>query len=327
MSGMKIQSRPMTIEEMEADAIAAELAEKAAAEAPSDVKPVVEEPTPEPVKEQSPAPEQPAADEVEPMKAVLAEKDARIAELTKRVRDEDGRRGGELNALRDQVGKLGDQLRDLMAENRSLRQAPPAAPVAPEPDPLETEYPEVAKGMDRRAKPAMDAATRAEQLAKEANESTQKLMANQRQRDYDAFLGKIKSSVTKMDDYNHDPEFLAWCKQRSSGTPFSRQYVLDECSISMNPEPVIEIFQQWEKEKTAVSAPEPEIPKGPAKPSKEAQSEVPRAAAPAAKVKVVNSAKRLREIEDKVFRFGTSTAEDRIEYNRLLDAQERGELT
>lgn len=317
----------MTIEEQEADVIAAELAAKAEAEGTQVVEPAKEAKTPEPVKEQSEAPVATKTDEVEPAQAVLAEKDARIAELTKRVRDEDGRRGGELNALRDQVGKLGDQLRDLMAENRLLRQAPPAPVVPAEPDPLETEYPEVAKGMDRRAKPAMDAAARAEQLAKEAQASTQKLIENQRQRDYDGFLASVKSSVPKLDEYNHDPEFIAWCKGRSAGTPFSRQYVLDECSASMNSQPVVEIFQQWEKEKTPVAVPEQEIPKGPAKPSKEAQLEVPKSSASPQKVKVVNSAKRLKEIEDKVFRFGTSTADDRIEYNRLLDAQERGELT
>jgi len=335
--GRIIKPKTMTVEEMEADVKAAEEAAKKEAEQsqqPAPEPPKQEEPTPEPPKEEEPKPdpakEQPAPEEtkvssaeLEALKTAIAEKEARIAELTKRVRDEDGRNGGKLAELQTSVTKLGDQLRQVMEENRELRKQKPAEPVTPpEPDTLETEYPEVAKGVDKRAKPAMDAAARAEQMAKEAKEETQKLIATQRERDYAAFLTSIRTAIPKMDDYNSDPEFLAWCKSRSIGTPYARQQVLDICSQTMNPTPVIELFQQWEKEKTPVTI----VPSEPAKakPSKEAQQEVPRSSAAAAKAKpAVDVAKRLREIEDKIFRFGTGTAEDRLEYDRLLDAQER----
>ena len=320
----------MTLAEQEADVIAAEQAAKAETEGSAVVTPVEEKQTPEPAKiEQSPAPAITTPSEVESLKASMAEKEARISELTKRVRDEDGRRGGELNTLRDQIGRLGDQLRDLMSENRELRGTKPAAPAVPaEPDTLETEFPDVAKGVDRRTKPAVESAARAEKTAGEVKAELERLKAEAVQAKYDGFLKSIETVVPRMTEINDDPEFKSWCLQRDPDTGIRRQSILNECSSAMDPEPVIKLFQKWEKSKITVAQPPvPEPQKGPAKPAKEDQVAVPPSSAQPGKPKPVNLERRIKEIEDKVFRFGTATAADRAEYDRLLDAQARGENT
>jgi hypothetical protein len=327
----KEQPRPMTQEELEADAIAAEIAARAEEGKPAP-EPQAPKQTPEPqkleppkdapIKESTPAPAETPSVEIEALKSVMAEKDARIAELTKRIRDDDGKRGGELTVMRDQIAKLGDQLRDLMAENRELRHAKPAEPATPpEPDTLETEFPEVAKGVDRRTKPALDEARKASQDAKEAKEKLQRIEESQYQRDYGEFIGKVRTAVPKLDQYNADPDFIEWCKGRNPGSPYPRQATFDECRRVMDAGPVIELFQQWENMRNDTANPQSH---GPSKPSKEAQVEVPRSSAAATKGKPQVKGNRIKEIEDKIFKFGTATKEDRLEYERLLDEQAQG---
>lgn len=318
----------MTQEELEADAIAAEIAARAEEGQPVP-EPVAPKQTPEPpkseppkdapIKESTPVPAETPSAEIEALKSVMAEKDARIAELTKRVRDDDGKRGGELTVMRDQIARLGDQLRDLMAENRELRHAQPAEPATPpEPDTLETEFPEVAKGVDKRTKPALDEARKAAQETKANREEIERLKQSQYQRDYGEFIGKVRTAVPQLDQYNADPDFIEWCKGRNPGSPYPRQATFDECRRVMDAGPVIELFQQWEKMQNDTANPPSSKP---GKPSKEAQIEVPRSAAAATKGKPPVKDNRIKEIEDKIFKFGTATKDDRLEYERLLDEQ------
>lgn len=347
MSGRKTQPKAMTLAELEADANAAVKAAQDEAngivESQSDAAaaPVTPASIPQgdPSKaevlrevvpqESAQAPQVNASAEFEALKAEMAEKDARINELTKRIRDEDGRNGGRLAQLQDQVSKISEQLAQVMAENRELKNKPSAPPPAQEPDPLDTEFPEVAKGIDRRTRPVMDAAARAEQLAREAKEDLQKLRAAQEQRDYLGFLDDVRRAVPKMEQYNSDPSFIEWCRGQDATSPYSRQEILNICASSRNAKPVIGIFQQWEKEKNNATAASPDAVKAAQKPTVQAQTEVPKSAAPVATkpAKTFDAARRLKEIEDKVFKFGNATAADREEYYKLLDAKERGEFS
>jgi len=322
----------MTQEELEADAIAAEIAAKAEQE---ELEKAQKEPTltldkgettemvtpsPEPVKpEPTPVVTTPDADA---LKATIAENETRIADLTKRLRDEDGRRGGDLFALRTQVDNLGSQLRELMAENRELKAKQTAKPIIPkEPDELETEFPSVASGIARRTQPAIEAAARAEQIANEAKENTAKLMQDQRDRDYNSFMSEIRGKVSRFDEINRDPKFIEWCGQRVPGTPFTRQATLTDCGNTMTAQPVIELFQQWEKEnEVKVTKVDDDVTNKGKKPSKEAQVEPPKSSdstPTATKPKAVGN--RIKELEDKIFRFGTATKEDRAELDRLYE--------
>jgi hypothetical protein len=314
--GKIIQPKVMTVEEMEADAKTPE-------------QPKVEPPKEETPKEETPAPETEPQDESDSLKSKLAELEARNAELLKRVRDEDGRTGGKLAALQTDMARVADQLRQVMDENRELRKVKEATPeVPPEKDSLEEEYPEVAKGIDRRAKPAIEAATRAEQLAKQALEENKSLREAQSRSEYTKFLDTIKAAVPDMDDINNDPAFADWCAKESPGSPFSRQKSFEVFAAQRNAGKAVELYHLWKSEKTNATNAEPDAPKGQAKPSKEAQVAVPKSSAGAAvKPKGKSGLQRLKEIEDKCFKFGTATAEDRLEYDRLLDAQERGELS
>lgn len=337
----KVQPKAQTIAELEAEVNAAEqavLQEGSASDAlvepkTQEVAKSVEEPAPaksEEAKtvEQTPAPMD-VAKEIEAMKSAMAEKDSRIAELTKRVRDEDGRNGGKLSDLQASIARLGDQLRDVMTENRELRQrleTPKVVEAPPEPDTLEAEYPDVAKGIDRRTKPAYEAATRAEREAREAREEIAKLREAQRVREYNSFLDEVRRGVPDMDRINGDPMFIEWCKSNNPASPMSRQQVLDACASSMNAKPVVELFQQWKNEQNKSSDTPAPVKAGPAKPTKEAQLTVPQASASSsaqkAKPDAASRDRRIAELEKKVYA-GRGTKEDLDEVNRLLDEKER----
>lgn len=328
----------MTTAEMEADLIATELAatkeaeELAALEAKNatpEEPPKAEPDKQEPPKVDPPAPQVDASAEVATLKAEKAEMEARMNELTKRIRDEDGRNGGKLAQLQDQLSKLSDQLRQVMDENRELRKKPevPAAPA--EPDALEAEYPDVAKGVDKRTRPAMDAATRAEQLAKENQAELARLRQAQIDRDYASFLSNVQTAVPDVMVLNSDQAFNAWLDGTDLGSVMSRRENLADAEKKMKAKTVIEIFQKWKNEQTNSTT--PVVPDG-KKPSKEAQVEVPKSSAsssqsPAKKTGLAQAQKRLKEVEHKVFVLGTGTKEERDEYNKLLDAIESGEIT
>jgi hypothetical protein len=331
------QPKVLTQEELDKEAEDAEKAARAELEKAevtpvpaAEVKPTEPEPTKvEPSKEETPVEVTPAKVEkndveIEALKTTMAEKESRIAELTKRLRDEDGKRGGDLAALREQQTKLGDQIRELIAENRELRKQP-AQPVQPEdPDVLAEQYPEVAKGMEKRTKPAIEAATRAEQSAKEIREELAQVKKTQYERDFSSFVTRIKTAVPKLDSYNVDPKFEEWCRGKNPGSIQTRQEVFNLCSQYFDDGPAIQLYQQWENEnKPATPTQSTEQPKGPVKPTKEAQIPVPSATESVPKAKPVVASSRIKELEDKLYKFGTATKDDRLEYERLLDERER----
>jgi DNA repair exonuclease SbcCD ATPase subunit len=326
-------AKAMTIEEMEKDAKAAEEAAKAES-AVSDVdvsetKPV-ETSTEKQTQTDAPAatPKESNTDEMDSVKKELAEKQARIDELTKRVRDEDGKRGGELSSLRDQVDNLGNQLKDLMAENRTLRQKPEVVvpDVPAEPDPLEAEYPDVAKAIGKRTKPIQEAAARAEEAAKLSQAQVAELREAR-------FFDTVIAAVPELEKYNADSEFLAWCGEVPVADDETRQQKLNRYRASGNSRKAIELLGQWNETKTKRSSVvvepvvEPVVKKE--KPSKEAQVNVPSSSAsPASPQRDSGKAKnRIAQLETKIFKLGTATKEDREELESLyIEAEKNGEL-
>lgn len=327
MSAGTRQPKVMTMAEMEADAAAATF-EAAAKKAPDDAKviEVVKTTTPEPLNEEPPAPPQPEpVEELETLKATLSEREARITEqesrineLTKRVRDEDGKRGGELTALRDQVGRLGNQLQELMAENRELRQKPAVPPTPPEPDSLATDYPDVAKAVDRRTDPIREEAKKAKVTAEE---SKQEILRLREERYFDT----IKQAVPTLDQYigSKDPDFAKWCDTIPPGDDETRQTKLIRFQQTYNAAKTIELLKQWEALKTTAAS-KPDASTGVIKPTREGQVAIPAAGStpppPATKRRGVDL-NRIQALKDKIMRFGTATKDDRLEYERLIDQQ------
>jgi len=284
------------------------------------------EPTPQADKPAAPTPDATNTAEIEKLKAEVADRDAKLAEITKRLRDEDGKRGGELGNLRDQVEKLGAQLRELMAENRELRKPKPDVKPEPppEPDDLEKDFPAVAEGVDKRVKKVSDGVKTAQETA----EQTRRDVLAMREA---GFMQIVQQAVPNLDQHNKNPAFLDWCGGMIPGTRITRQQALDDAHDSFDAPRAIELIRLWEAEengkRTPDSAPS-DKPKGD-KPSKEAQVEVPKSAGPGPKQPANSglSKRRYRELEDKIFKWGTATKEDREEYDRLVEAEAEGKLT
>ena len=335
-----IQPKAMTLEEQEADVIATELAAEQELQAMSGEETPADqsvaqatppaEPTPAPAPEEPPkveaAPEVkdvPApvvpevSPEVEALKRDLAERDQRLAELTKRLRDEDGRRGGELSELRSQIRELTEKI--------TAPVVPVAPDLPPEPDALETEFPNVAQGVATRIRPALETAKSAEATAKAVQAEIAKMRAEQAELARGAFIEKVRTAVPKSTEYDGDDTFVKWSNERIPGTPYTRQAVFDQCIKSLNADPAIELYQQWESERNKKATP-PAAPtvQGLPKPTKESQVSVPTSAATATKAKPIDIPKRIKELEDKNFKHKALSAAEAIEYNNLLDLQERG---
>ena len=316
------------IKVLEAAAVQAATPEPAPEAAPTAEAQTKENPAVQP--EQTPSPA--ANADVEALKTQLAESEARVADLTKRMRDEGGKRGGELNTLRGQVQELSDQVRTLVQENRALRTPKPSEPQPPampdSPDPLDKYEPEVREGVDRRVKPvseaaqkATDAASKAEKIAEEAKQEAFRL---RQERMFD----RIRAAVPNFTELYDKEEFQAWCKQRHAGTPYTRDEILDMCAKRCDADPVIEMCKSWEAEQKPAVAP-PVEPKGPTKPSKEAQTAIPKAAnqpVVTAPPKQDKNA-RMKALNDRVFRFGKPLSEaeraepDELENELLVPAR------
>jgi hypothetical protein len=316
--------RVQTIEELEAEIAAddaAELADvEAAKEAPVTILPVIPD---EPVKPVV----QDAGGDSEGLRQQLQAANDRIAELTKRVNGEDGRRGGELNALRHQVEQLGNQMRELAEENKALKASTPKPVTVPdEPDYLAKEFPEIAAGVDARNSKALSLAEKAAKSAEEANQSLAQIHAARRQDAEGRFFTELSGAVPNWDQVNQDPDFLAFCAERIKGTNLTRLQVLQENRGSLNAVPVIEVFQDYAASK--VGAVDTSKPKR-EKPSLESQQTLPGAGAGSGGTTPKSTATRarLKELETKLYVVGSASKEERLEYDRLVDAEAEGKLT
>lgn len=317
---------------MNAEADAAEAAAKAAfqQEAAEAAAEPVATPAPETTKTKEeqppePSPEPVKNDETDALKRQLAEIQARNEELTKRVRDEDGRRGGELAELRKQNEGLSNQVRELMTEIREARKAAPAAPVPPEDEPLAKYDQDVKDGVRQIAKaelkPLAEEVERAKAEAKAVRQMSEEMKQEQ-------FRARVELAVPKLSEIINSPKWEEWLKGRNPGNPYTRAQSLDAAASTYNHGIAIELLAQYEAEQNTAAAKPIEPPKGPEKPSKEAQVAVPSTAnaVPSKKPNGLTKA-RMAELDAKLYRFGTATKEDREEYERLCDAEALGQLT
>lgn len=322
--------KAQTIEELEAEIKADEAAELAAMEAAKveAEKPGSESILPEIPEEKPVVSAEQGGDEA--LRQQLQAANDRIAELTKRVNGEDGRRGGELNALRHQVEQLGNQLREVLADNQALKAATvktPTTPVVPdEPDYLAKEFPEIAAGVDARNNKALSLAEKAAKSAEEANKTLAEINSSRRQDAESRFFTELAGAVPNWDQVNQDPEFLAFCAERIKGTNLTRLQVLQENRGSLSALPVIEVFQDYAASKgAAVEQPKDKREK----PSLESQQTLKGAGAGSGTVTPKSTATRARlaELEKKLFIVGSASREERQEYDRLVDAEAEGKLT
>jgi hypothetical protein len=197
---------------------------------------------------------------------------------------------------------------------------------APElPDPLEAEYPVVAEAINARTKPLREAVVRAEEVGKA---TLQQLTEMREARFFDA----VTAAVPELEQYNADPEFVAWCVEIPTGEDERRQDKLNRYRSTANSKAAIGLLAKWvetKKTKSPVVVAEEPAPKKD-KPTKEAQVQVPSSAAPSNTVQksVQNDKARLAELETKVFKLGMqATKEDMQELERLyVEAEKRGEL-
>lgn len=318
---METKPRAKTMEELEAEVTAEEQAIGKTPAIPAEPAATPEPPPAPPAATPEPPPA-PSAD-VESLRQQLAQRDQEVEALRKRLRDDNGRHGGEMASLRTQVERLTDQLRQVMADRAAK---PPETPKPPEPDELEREYPDIAKGVDARTGRALSIA---EQAAKQAAEATRVTLEARQER----FIGAVTAAVPKWREHNDDQAFAEWCDGREPGSVETRQQVFDRCARDMNPQPIIELYQKWESSKAVQSpesAPTLPTPKGPQKPPLAAQMEVPQAAGgpqkPEQQAQNTMTRARIKELEDKVLRFGTGTAKDREELEALYDAEASGKI-
>ena len=283
------------------------------ADEPAEQVPVVDEtpvtaptPTVEPTSTPAPTPAATPAPTPDALRTAMAEKDAKIAELTKRIMDADGRRGGELSELRRQNEALSTKLEAMLAKLDKV-QDPKATPAEPEPEPLADYDEKVRSDVDKRAdrrvdqklKPIADALeqTKAELAAAKAE------IAEAAKGSYDTAFRimeeKIEQAVPKFREYNVDPKFMEWLDQN-----FYKD-VLNEAATKLDLARATAIFRKYDAEQKTSTATETPVTtqRGPVKPSKEAQVAVPNASAspPATPTPLVNIKARVAELEKKVY--------------------------
>jgi hypothetical protein len=234
----------------------------------------------------------------------MAEKDAKIAELTKRIMDADGRRGGELSELRRQNEALSTKLEAMLAKLEKV-QSPGAtpAPAEPEVEPLADYDAAVKDGIRqlarREMKPISDALeqTKAE-LAKAKTEIAEAAKGSY-ETAFRIMEEKIEQAVPKFREYNVDPKFVEWLKQNFYTD------VLNDAAAKLDLARATTIFRKYDAEqKTSPATETPvETPRGPVKPSKEAQVAVPAAGAspPVTPSPIVNINARVAELEKKLY--------------------------
>lgn len=317
----------MSQSEMDAEAAAADneataTPESTPADAAVNIDPAAEA-TPEPVSAPesipTPAPteETPASQpsELDVLKQEMAAKQAKIDELTKRMRDDAGRYGGELS-----------ELRRMIAEMKEMRAATPTAPSTPaEPEPLADYDENVREGVKKIAKAETKAVM--EELAKTKAEIAaareEAVKAN-----FDRYIDRVVTAVPSAKDLNEDPAFNAWLDSTKAGTGRrTLREELNECNAERDHDTAIAILRRYESEHPKAAAKPVETPRGPVKPSKEAQVAVPNAAGDTAQKKTAGPSRaRMTLLEGKINN-NTATKAEGEEYDRLVDAETRGELT
>lgn len=280
-------------------------AEEAAAQAAS-VKTDEVPPEPTVTEPETKATPEPNA-EVEDLKRKLQEKDERITELTRRVNAEDGRRGGELNALRQQVASLTEQINRMNEVKASV----PAAPVK---DEFQETYPEVAEHVRKdtgKLKAELDD-------AKRTAEEARKLAIEDRQA---RFLERIAQDVPNFAEINDDPKFAEFCDTMIPESPDTRRAVIARCQQSLDPRPVVAIFKAYLATQKKPDAPAPVEKKQKPEPKDQVAIAAAAGSEQVAPKKPASPQRRIKELEDKMYVLHLPLKKEEMEeYERLVAA-------
>ena len=280
------------------------------ADEPAEQVPVVDEtpvtaptPTVEPTSTPAPTPAATPAPTPDALRTAMAEKDAKIAELTKRIMDADGRRGGELSELRRQNEALSTKLEALMAKLDKAQSPVAPAPTEPEAEPL-AEYDTAVKDgirqlARREVKPIADALEQTKAELAAAKTEIAEAAKGSYETAFRIMEEKLEQAVPKFREYNVDPKFAEWLKQNFYTD------VLNDAAAKLDLARATTIFRKYDAEqKTSPATETPvETPRGPVKPSKEAQVAVPAAGAspPVTPSPIVNINARVAELEKKLY--------------------------
>ncbi len=299
------------IEKEEAEVAAAEAKEKAEADAAA----AVGEPTPGEKKEEPPE----APTELDALKAELAEKDERIKALTRRLNAEDGRRGGELTTLRQRVEALTVQVQGLVSENAKLKEAKPAEPAQPARK-FGDEFGDLGAAVDKVGD-GLSAAQSAAERAKAEAEDAKRIAVDQTRRN---FLRELTAKVPNWSALNENDDFLEFLAEQQPGdrTGVTRLDRLRECEDAFDVDGVAYQFETYTQHKAgkATVTPKPSVA-GQVGPKKGAGSPAAEASG-----KPKYSRARMKQLHQRIFILKAATKDEADEYERLCDAEERGEL-
>jgi hypothetical protein len=258
-------------------------------------------PTVEPTSTPAPTPAATPAPTPDALRTAMAEKDAKIAELTKRIMDADGRRGGELSELRRQNEALSTKLEAMLAKLEKV-QPPNATPAPVEPEPLPDYADDVKDGIRqlarREMKPIADALEQTKAELAAAKTEIAEAAKGSYETAFRIMEEKIEQAVPKFREYNVDPKFMEWLKQNFYTD------VLNDAAAKLDLARATTIFRKYDAEqKTSPATETPVTQRGPVKPSKEAQVAVPAASAspPATPSPTVNINARVAELEKKLY--------------------------
>jgi len=273
--------------------------------------------------------------ELDALKQQLAAEQSRVAELTAKLNSEDGRRGGELRTLREQVEQLRVQIKAMTDEKQALLDAaskPPEIPPVDEEEEKEfaVNFPTMAaqrkaEAAQRKAEAeqARKDAAEARRLAEEARASAM-LTVTQR------FVETVKAKVPTFSDESPDPSFVDWANAtKIKGTPYTYAQSYDLARKQLDAGTIIEVLETYEATKQSSTPPPPE-PLKPPKPSKEDQAIPPSsgsgAVPPAADASSARAkrASRIAELEYKLGMTGmrrTATIAEGSEYEALVKQQ------
>ncbi|MEI6165936.1 MAG: hypothetical protein WCS52_01960 [bacterium] len=271
--------------------------------------------------------------ELTELKNQLDAEKARVAELTAKLNEADGRRGGELRMLRESVESMRVQMQTLSEENRKLSEAaknppPPAAPsVDDEEDKAFAEhFPTRAAREKAEAKRREAELEKIRQEALEAKKKAELLERQSMQTATQRFAEEVKAKVPTFLEVIRDPAFNAWANAtRIKGTPMTFGDSYDQAAANLDVNQAIEVLEAYASSKQPITPPAAPVvdTTKPPKPSKEAQS-VPASAAGGGAETVPDPSKdkskraaRIKELEYKVFESRTATVAERAEIEKL----------
>lgn len=186
-------------------------------------------PSPEtPEKPEQNAPDSQPLPPVDDLQKQVADKEAKIEELTKKLNAADGRRGSELESLRNQVAHLTDQMAAATAEKEALRSQQEEAEQANAPLPAD-----VFAGIDKELLEDYDESALRVMATVAANITKQQLRNSatseevkelKRSTDYKNFLSSVETLA---------PGFISWNGDVEAGIEPKQEWV-DFLSLPVN---------------------------------------------------------------------------------------------